>query len=100
MLVTNALWLNLYFHVESAAETTWWHEDIICEPENTTAVANEKYTPPPTLELWWPFFNFSLIVDPNDPLYEDEIKASGLNHFKTNVGKIKMYFCEKGEIWF
>ena len=87
--------------VESATEKTWYHEDIICEPENTTAVANELSPVLPTLDLWWPFFNFSLIVDPNDPLYEDEIKVSGLNHFKTNVKKIKnTFFAKSGELCF
>ena len=42
------------------------------------------------LDFFLPVFNFSLIVDPNDPLFEDEIKASNRNVQKSYSSKFKV----------
>ena len=55
-------------------ETTWEYGVLLCEPE--THVLSNVDTPLVLPDFWTPLFNFSLIVDPNDPLFEDEIKAS------------------------
>ena len=77
----------LHFYAESA-ETTWKHEDIMCEDPGALSVIDDRKDN--IFELFLPVFNFSLIVDPNDPLFEDEIKASNRNMQKSHSSKFKV----------
>ena len=65
--------VNLFINVESK-ETTWEYGVKLCEPETWILPDVFPEVLPP--DFWTPLFNFSLIVDPNNPLFEDEIKAS------------------------
>ena len=56
-------------------EDTWFDPDLAC---SRTPFFTEEVGPSfnDDLDLSLPDFNFSLIVDPNDPQFEDEIKVS------------------------
>ena len=57
-------------------------------------IANERGDPSIVLPIpVLPIFNFSLIVDPNDPLFEDEIKASKIK-FNRLFTRHMNYFVE------
>ena len=69
----NCLISHLIFYVELEDET-WENEDILCEDPETPFI--EEFNPTLVLDITLPVFDFSLIVDPTDPLYEDLIKVS------------------------
>ena len=72
--------MHLIFYVE-LEEKTWDNEGILCE--DLEIPFREEFSFSFVLSPHINFFNFSLIVDPNDPLFEDEIKVSVIKN--TNI---------------
>ena len=70
-------------------EVTWENKDIMCE--DTESPDSEVFIAILDLEPFLPYFNFSLIVDPNDPLFEDEIKVSKIKSFCTVLAFSRKY---------
>ena len=68
--------VSLHYFVESV-EKTWWNKDILCL-DFEIEIPNDIIIEPKFGGIIVRFINFSLIVDPNDPLFEDEIKASSI----------------------
>ena len=71
--------LDLFFSSEHCfaefEETTWQNKDILCL--DFTFIFPHDFVTDGKLGIFpIPFINFSLIVDPNDPLFEDEIKVT------------------------
>ena len=72
----------ILFFVE-LREITWENEDIMCEDSETPF--NEEFPIVAILDPHLPSFNLFLIVHPNDPLFEDEIKVINFNYNNTET---------------
>ena len=56
-------------------ELTWYDTALLCDDNNTLADEPPSFAVANEFE-WNYYFNFSLIADPNDPLFEEIIKVS------------------------
>ena len=96
---STAYWANLFpsYHCYvEFEETTWHNKDIMCM-DITFNFPHEFVTEGKLGKIVVPFIDFSLIVDPNDPLFEDEIKASSIFTGRTKLWRrLCFYSC----LWF